>query len=111
MSDTLEVRVFLTAVKAGDKRAFEHVVRLYETFAFAFAMTLFNDAEVVEVIAAEAFSRIWNMRLDIDPERFDPRAFLELTITDLHQQFMEHMMLEIIADSKSDHPSNNSSCL
>ncbi|HTJ15105.1 MAG TPA: hypothetical protein VL547_23875 [Dinghuibacter sp.] len=73
-------------------------------------MTLFNDTEVVEVIAAEAFARIWNMRNDIDSERFDLRLFLESTITDLHRQFMEHMMLEIIADTNHNHPLNSSSC-
>ena len=99
MSETLEskLRVFLTAVKADDKRAFKQVVRLYETYTIAFAMTLFNDEEVVEVIAAEAFAKIWETRKEIDVSVFDPRAFLEQTITQLYGQFMEHMMLEIIA--------------
>jgi hypothetical protein len=107
MSDTPDVSVFLTAVKADDVGAFEQVVRLYETFAFAFAMTLLNDEEVVGIVAAEAFARLWELRKDMDVDRFDPRAFLEQTITDLHWQFMEHMMIEIIADSNNNQLNDN----
>ena len=107
MSDTLDVRVFLAAVKADDVGAFEQVVRLYETFAFAFAMTLLRDPEVVEIVAAEAFAKLWQVRKEIDIERFDLRAFLEQNITDLHRQFMEHMLLEIIADSNNNQLNDN----